>query len=59
MMKKFENSISLKSQIDLQLSMTYMIMGTDRISKSPLKRVYVIMNGRSINCGFMKNVQNF
>jgi hypothetical protein len=56
MMWKFENSISLKSQIDLQL---YMIMGTDRISKSQLKSDYVIMNSRSINCGFMKNVQNF
>ena len=56
---KFQNSIILKSQIDLQLSMTCMIMRTDRISKSQLKRVCVIMNGKSINCGFMKNVQNF
>ena len=33
--------------------------GTDRISKSHLKTVCVITNGRNINCGFMKNVQNF
>lgn len=34
-------------------------METGRISKPQLMRVYLIMNGRSINCGFMKNVQNF
>lgn len=34
-------------------------MGTGGISKPQLKRVYFIMSARSINCGFMKNVQNF